>query len=129
MKKHWQRMGKALLAKAPTVLLYLQKFSPCDLQQTYRDKATGAELPVFAVFDLKGNHQVAYEITTDSLPPASQSARVHSTSENPGFRKVASRAFRQNRYNCRLPRMDVWSRTGDELVIGFRDGSAMKIRK
>jgi hypothetical protein len=25
--------------------------------------------------------------------------------------------------------MDVWSRTGDELVIGFRDGSAMKIRK
>ena len=61
--------GKALLAKAPTTLLHLQKFSPCGLQQTYRDKATGAELPVFAVFDLEGNHQVVYEITTDSLPP------------------------------------------------------------
>ena len=64
--------GKALLAKAPTALLRLQKFSPYGLQQTYRDKATGAELPVFAVFDLKGNHQVAYEITTDSVPPVTQ---------------------------------------------------------
>jgi hypothetical protein len=59
--------GKALLAKAPVPLLYLQEFSPCGLQQTYRDEATGAELPVFAVFNLEGNHQCDFEITTDSV--------------------------------------------------------------
>lgn len=63
--------GKALLAKTPATLLHLQAFSPYGLQQTYRDKATGAELPVFAVFDLEGNHQVVYEITADSLPAVS----------------------------------------------------------
>jgi len=67
--------GKALLAKAPKTLLQLQKFNPHGLLQTYRDEATGAELPVFAVFDLEGSHQVAYEITTDSVP---LTARPHS---------------------------------------------------
>ena len=60
--------GKALLAKAPKTLLHLQEFDPYGLQQTYRDEATGAELPVFAVFDLEGSHQSAFEITTDLLP-------------------------------------------------------------
>ena len=60
--------GKALLAKAPKTLLHLQEFDPYGLQQTYRDEASGAELPVFAVFDLEGSHQLAFEITTDSLP-------------------------------------------------------------
>ena len=46
--------GKALLAKAPKTLLHLQEFDPYGLQQTYRDEASGAELPVFAVFDLEG---------------------------------------------------------------------------
>ena len=64
--------GKALLAKAPKVLLHLQEFDPHGLQQTYRDEASGAELPVFAVFDLEGSHQLAFEITTDSLPPTDQ---------------------------------------------------------
>jgi hypothetical protein len=54
--------GKTLLAKAPKTLLHLQEFDPYGLQQTYRDEATGAELPVFAVFDLEGNHQFAVEI-------------------------------------------------------------------
>jgi hypothetical protein len=40
------------------------------LHQTYRDEAAGLELPVFAVFDLEGNHQLTFEITTDSLAPA-----------------------------------------------------------
>jgi hypothetical protein len=54
--------GKALLAQAPVPLLYLQEFDPSGLEQTYRDETTGAEIPVFAVFDLEGSHQVAYEI-------------------------------------------------------------------
>ena len=64
--------GKALLAKAPKTLLQLQEFDPYGLQQTYRDEASGAELPVFAVFDLEGSHQLTFEITTDSLPTTNQ---------------------------------------------------------
>ena len=59
--------GKALLAKIPKALLHLQEFSPYGLQQTYRDEATGLELPIFSVFDLEGKHQLVFEITTDSI--------------------------------------------------------------
>ena len=59
--------GKALLAQAPVPLLHLQEFDPSGLEQTYRDEATGAELPVFAVFNLEGDHQLAFEITTESV--------------------------------------------------------------
>ena len=65
--------GKALLATAPKTLLHLQEFDPYGLQQTYHDEASGAELPLFAVFDLEGSHQLAFEITTDSLPTINQS--------------------------------------------------------
>jgi hypothetical protein len=64
--------GKALLAKTPNTLLHLQEFNPYGLHQTYRDDSTGAELPVFAVFDLEGSHQIACEITTDSVPAIAQ---------------------------------------------------------
>src|ERR1700731_2314072 len=64
--------GKALLAKAPETLLHLQELDPYGLQQTYRDEATGAELPVFAVFNLEGSHQLAFEITTDSPPTTNE---------------------------------------------------------
>ena len=64
--------GKVLLAKTPDTLLHLQEFDPYGLHQTYRDESTGAELPVFAVFDLEGNHQISCEITTDSLPETAQ---------------------------------------------------------
>jgi hypothetical protein len=64
--------GKALLATAPKTTLHLQEFDPCGLQQTYRDEASGAELPVFAVFDLEGSHRLAFEITTDSLPTTNE---------------------------------------------------------
>lgn len=59
--------GKALLAKAPKTLLHFQEFSPYGLHQTYRDETTGLELPVFAVFDLEGEHRLAFEITTDTI--------------------------------------------------------------
>ena len=68
--------GKALLAHAATSLLHLQKFSPYGLQQTYQDEATGAELPVFAVFDLEGDHKRTFEIATDSVPAIAQSGSL-----------------------------------------------------
>jgi hypothetical protein len=64
--------GKALLATAPKALLHLQEFDPYGLQQTYQDEVSGAELPVFAVFDLEGSHQLAIEIATDSPPTINQ---------------------------------------------------------
>jgi len=71
--------GKALLAKTPNTLLHLQEFDPYGLHQTYRDDSTGAELPVFAVFDLEGRHQIACEITTDSVSETAQ------TNSLPGY--------------------------------------------
>ena len=62
--------GRAILANVPKTFLQLQEFSPYGLHQTYRDEATDLELPVFAVFNLEGNHQLAFEITTDSIAPA-----------------------------------------------------------
>jgi hypothetical protein len=64
--------GKTLLAKAPKTFLHLQRFNPHGLVQTYQDEATDAELPVFAVFDLEGDHQLTFEITTDSVPATAQ---------------------------------------------------------
>jgi hypothetical protein len=64
--------GKALLAKAPETLLDLQELDPYGLQQTYRDEATGAELPVFAVFNLEGDHHLVCEITMDSVPTTAE---------------------------------------------------------
>ena len=68
--------GKAFLAKAPAPLLNLQEFDPSGLEQTYRDEATGAELPVFAVFNLEGNHQFAFEITTEAVPTTADSTSL-----------------------------------------------------
>jgi hypothetical protein len=77
--------GKALLANAPKTVLHLQKFNPHGLLQTYRDEATGAELPVFAVYDLEGSHQLACEITTDSISPT---VEPHSLPAYIPFRKT-----------------------------------------
>jgi hypothetical protein len=68
--------GKAFLAKAPAPLLNLQEFDPSGLEQTYRDEATGAELPVFAVFNLEGNHQFSLEITTEAVPTTADSTSL-----------------------------------------------------
>jgi len=64
--------GKALLEKAPKSVLHLQELDPYGLQQIYRDEATGAQLPVFAIFDLEGDHQCTFEITTDSVPTSAK---------------------------------------------------------
>ena len=55
--------GKSLLVNAPKKLLYLQAFNPYGLLQTYRDANTDLELPVFAIFDLEGEHELSFEIT------------------------------------------------------------------
>jgi hypothetical protein len=60
--------GKILLGKAPEALLQLEEFDPSGLEQSYRDEATGAELPVFAIFSLEGIDRFTFEISTESLP-------------------------------------------------------------
>ena len=64
--------GRSILASAPKTFLQFQEFSPYGLQQTYRDEATDLELPVFVVFNLEGNHQLSFEITTDSIAPTAE---------------------------------------------------------
>jgi hypothetical protein len=64
--------GRSILASAPKTFLQLQEFSPYGLHQTYRDEATDLELPVFVVFNLEGNHQLSFEITTDSIAPTTE---------------------------------------------------------
>jgi hypothetical protein len=60
--------GRILSAKASKAVLQLTEFDPCGLEQTYRDEATGVELPVFGVFNLEGDHRCAFEIAVDSVP-------------------------------------------------------------
>jgi hypothetical protein len=98
--------GKALLAKAPKTLLQLQKFNAYGLQQTYRDEATGAELPVFAVFDLEDKHHFAVEVTTDSVSmtgPANHLRSYISFQKTQGFvRKINERRMKIERAIIRI---------------------------
>jgi hypothetical protein len=59
--------GKAFLARPPKGVRRRQEFDPVGLLQTYRDEQTGADLPVFAVFNLEGSNQLTCEITISSL--------------------------------------------------------------
>ncbi len=104
--------GKALLAKAPETLLHLQELDPYGLQQTYRDEATGAELPVFAVFDLEGDHRLAYEITTDSVPIA---ANPTSLPAYIPFRKTQTSVLRMNERRMNAER----AATRASLILGI----------
>ena len=70
--------GRTILANTPKTFLQLQEFSPYGLHQTYRDEATDLELPIFAVFNLEGNHQLAFEITTESIAPTAEPGRLPS---------------------------------------------------
>jgi hypothetical protein len=98
--------GKALLATAPKTLLHLEEFDPCGLQQTYRDEASGSELPLFAVFDLEGSHQLTFEIMTDSFPPTDQlrslPAYVPFQRTEEFVRKINDRRTRSERALTRL---------------------------
>ena len=98
--------GKALLATAPKTLFHLQEFDPYGLQQTYRDEASGAELPVFAVFDLEGSHRFTFEVTTDSLLPINQSkglsAYIPLHKTEAFVRKINDRRMKSERALTRL---------------------------
>lgn len=63
--------GKIFLAKAPAPMLEVQEFDPDGLGMTYRDDATGAELPVFAVFNLDGPPRCSFEVSAEMLPAVS----------------------------------------------------------
>ena len=49
--------GKTRLARAPVPHFHIQEFDPSGLEQTYRNDATAAELPVFAIFNLEGTRR------------------------------------------------------------------------
>jgi hypothetical protein len=93
--------GRALLATAPKTLLHLQEFDPYGLQQTYREEVSGAELPIFAVFDLEGSHQLTFEITTDSLltiqQPAGLAAYLPYQRTEAFVRKINDRRIKSER--------------------------------
>ena len=55
-------------AKSPWKTLRYLKFDPSGLRQTYRDQTTGAELPVFAVFNLEGSSELRADIEMDRRP-------------------------------------------------------------
>src|SRR5215471_16236263 len=83
-----------------------EEFDPYGLQQTYWDEATGAELPVFAVFDLEGSHQLTFEITTDSLPttnqPKSLPEHLPFQKTQASVRKINDRRMKSERTLTRL---------------------------
>jgi hypothetical protein len=60
--------GKTMVAKSPWKALRYLKFDPSGLRQTYRDQTTGAELPVFAVFNLEGSSELRADIEMDRRP-------------------------------------------------------------
>lgn len=69
--------GKILCAKTPKLALDLKEFDPRGLEQSYRDEASGAELPVFAIFNLEGDHRCAFEIAVGSIPTTANPASVY----------------------------------------------------
>jgi hypothetical protein len=93
--------GRALLAKTPVPILHVQEFDPSGLEQTYRDEATGAELPVFAVFNLEGKQQLTCEITTEFGPvaddPTSLPAKIPFRKSQAFVRKINERRTRTER--------------------------------
>ncbi|HEY0793073.1 MAG TPA: hypothetical protein VGD78_18555 [Chthoniobacterales bacterium] len=54
----YTRQGRFLVARAPRKNLPYPEFDPSGLNQSYRDEKTGAELPVFAVFNLEGSPEL-----------------------------------------------------------------------
>jgi hypothetical protein len=97
--------GKTILASNRKATLHLHEFDPCGLEQTYRDEASGAELPVFAVFDLEGSHRFGKEITTDSRPTDSQ---PKSLPEHLPFRKAEPFVWKINDRRITFERCVAW---------------------
>jgi hypothetical protein len=84
--------GKTLVTKRPAPILHVQEFDPSGLEQTYRDETTGAELPVFAVFNLEGKQRLTCEVTTEfftvAADPTSLSARIPFQKSQAFVRKI-----------------------------------------
>jgi hypothetical protein len=97
--------GKTILAKDQKAILLFQEFDPSGLEQTYRDVASGAELPVFAVFDLQGSHRLATEVTIDP-PPANDQPK--SLPEYLPFRKAKPFVWRINDRRIKSERAAAW---------------------
>jgi len=97
--------GKTLLARNRKAIINLHEFDPDGLEQTYRDEASGAELPVFAVFDLAGSHRLAIEITTDSRPANNQ---PKSLPEHLPFRKAEPFVWKINDRRINSERAVTW---------------------
>jgi hypothetical protein len=70
--------GKAVLEKQPTRVQQLQRFNPHGLLQTYRDEQTGAELPVFAIFNLEGSNRLNAEVTMTSVSTGAEPGELTS---------------------------------------------------
>ncbi|MBV8102064.1 MAG: hypothetical protein JOZ31_23200 [Verrucomicrobia bacterium] len=70
--------GKAVLEKNPTRVQQLQRFNPHGLLQTYRDEQTGAELPVFVVFNLEGSNRLNAEVTMTSVSTGAEPGELAS---------------------------------------------------
>jgi hypothetical protein len=70
--------GKAVLEKQPTRAQQWQRFNPHGLLQTYRDEQTGAELPVFAVFNLEGSNRLSTEVTMTSVSTGAEPGELAS---------------------------------------------------
>jgi hypothetical protein len=104
--------GKTLLATTPKTILHFQEFDPNGLEQTYRDEASGAELPLFAVFDLEGSHRLTVEITTDSSPAIDQ---LKSLPSYIPFRKAESFVWKINDPRIKAERAATWL----SLVLGI----------
>jgi hypothetical protein len=104
--------GKTLLATTPKAILHFQEFDPNGLEQTYRDEASGAELPVFAVFDLEGSHRLTVEITTDSSPAIHQSKSLPAYVP---FRKAEPFVWKINHRRIKAGRAVTWL----SLVLGI----------
>jgi hypothetical protein len=94
--------GKLLSATAPNKLLHLEQFDPCGLEQSYVDQATGAELPVFAVFNLAGDHRCDFQITAESGPaiadPTSLMAHLPFKKAQAFVRKINERRTKSERW-------------------------------
>jgi hypothetical protein len=93
--------GKIFMAKAPAAMLDVQEFDPTGLGMTYRDEATGAELPVFAVFDLEETGRCTFEISAEMFPavsePATLRAMIPLNKSQPFVRKINERRAKAQR--------------------------------
>ena len=114
--------GKTYLAKAPTILLEVQEFDPSGLEQSYRDESTGAELPVFAVFNLEGEQRCTFEITPELLhlaaDPTSLQAKMPLQRAQPFVKKVNARRMKAERtINIAVGILGILPRCRDGLFV------------